>query len=241
MSLFCINLKVHYTAIGRHRGRIAGTILQGAVSDRDYAEATDDSLPKWLDQAKEQLRQEKPDYMPAEAYADAPITPLRFLSLFGRGGPDDMFSRDLSTKELEERLGHLGSLGDGNVLFFFSEDDEYVPHLPLAARELGQRIAAAAGGAEAVFLKGADHAVSSPRVSEHMLTRAKQFLSRLVKIHEPSLCVRYCWTIAKVRRCAVLPDVSSKQLRSDMQLLTLRHIHLAVRSLARSLSLVLLQ
>jgi hypothetical protein len=168
-------------------------------------------------------------------YPDAPITPERFVSLFGRGGADDCFSWDLSPAELAERLQHLrrvgasntnaaipttassgnnigiggnGATSNGNgslrlvgalggasaeegkhqplqehmrrVLFLFSEEDEYVPHTKEEARRLGRRIAAAAGG-EAVFLEGADHAVSSPAAQAEMLRHARPLFEVLAE------------------------------------------------------------
>ena len=100
------------------------------------------------------------------------------------GGPDDLFSSDLTDAELSQRLGHMGTRGqrEGSsqakgyddeawsvepapqhpglkTCFAHSGGDEYVPpHVDVA--KLSQRFVAAAGGssgAEAVILEGASH------------------------------------------------------------------------------------
>ena len=189
-------LQVMYTQVGRHRNRVVGTFLQGAVSDRDFAEANDDGsmLSKWLRHANGLLRDRpensEADFMPREAYPEAPISASRFISLFAKGGADDCFSADLSAAQLKNRLGHLHALSaKGRVIFFFSEEDEYVPHPTKKMHELGMRIAAAAGGAKAVFLKGANHAVSSsPDARDEMLDIARNMLDQLRESMEPP-----CW------------------------------------------------
>lgn len=189
-------LQVMYTQVGRHRNRVVGTFLQGAVSDRDFAEATDGSstLSKWLSHANGLLRDRaensEAEFMPREAYPEAPISASRFISLFAKGGADDCFSADLSNAELQNRLGHLRALSEkGRVVFFFSEEDEYVPHSKEKMHEVGMRIAAAAGGAKAVFLKAANHAVSSsPDARDEMLDIARTVLDQLRESMEPP-----CW------------------------------------------------
>eukprot|EP00750_Incisomonas_marina_P009927 INCI16186.1.p1 GENE.INCI16186.1~~INCI16186.1.p1 ORF type:complete len:470 (-),score=79.69 INCI16186.1:1726-3135(-) len=189
-------ISVMYTQVGRHRNRVVGTFLQGAVSDRDFAEANDDGsmLSKWLRHANGLLRDRpensEADFMPREAYPEAPISASRFISLFAKGGADDCFSADLSAAQLKNRLGHLHALSaKGRVIFFFSEEDEYVPHPTKKMHELGMRIAAAAGGAKAVFLKGANHAVSSsPDARDEMLDIARNMLDQLRESMEPP-----CW------------------------------------------------
>jgi len=67
--------------------------------------------------------------MPRSAFW-APITASRFLSLQDVGGDDDFFSSDLNREEMEDKLGHIGKVGEEyglNVLVAYSGDDEYVP------------------------------------------------------------------------------------------------------------------
>ncbi len=67
--------------------------------------------------------------MPRSAFW-APITALRYLSLFDVNGDDDFFSSDLTDVELHDRLGHVGKLGRETglrALVAFSKRDEYVP------------------------------------------------------------------------------------------------------------------
>lgn len=65
--------------------------------------------------------------MPPEASmftSGHPINASRFASLFCRkGGPDDMFSRDLSDDELEDAVGHMAE--GPPVMLLQGLDDEY--------------------------------------------------------------------------------------------------------------------
>ena len=125
--------------------------------------------------------------MPTNAHPDAPITARRFLSLFAKGGDDDMFSFDLKSVELRRLLGHLERMGPKSSLFIFSLHDEYVPFEPDDVQMLGKRIADAAGkGSTAVFIPSADHAISSLKAQHQMLLHAEKFIDKLYTsgVHE---------------------------------------------------------
>jgi hypothetical protein len=85
-------IALHYARTGRHRTRIAGCLLQGAVSDRQYYRhltrqlVPEGQIDAWLDYANK-LRQSGRGntLMPREAYVDAPITADRFFSLVAPG------------------------------------------------------------------------------------------------------------------------------------------------------------
>jgi hypothetical protein len=60
----------------------------------------------------------------------APITASRYISLHAFGGTDDYFSSDYTDTQLQQRLGHIGSVGKStglNVLVAVSDQDEYSP------------------------------------------------------------------------------------------------------------------
>ncbi|EER07192.1 conserved hypothetical protein [Perkinsus marinus ATCC 50983] len=114
--------------------QIRGCILQGAVSDRDAvdfavkeSEEEQESLLRMRTLAMSLLQKEPGQLMPPEASmftSGHPINASRFASLFCRkGGPDDMFSRDLSDDELEDAVGHMAE--GPPVMLLQGLDDEY--------------------------------------------------------------------------------------------------------------------
>lgn len=121
-------------------------------------------------------------------YGFVPMTASRYVSLFGRGGPDDMFSSDHSDDYLAARLGHMGTRGQRSgrpampelnldaiepvpdhpglrTLFVHSGGDEYVPKT-VDVSALSNRFVTAAGGAEngaeALIIDRATHNLAEP-------------------------------------------------------------------------------
>jgi len=158
---------------GRERERVTGLVLQGPVSDRDYAETVPQAV-KMLSVAQQLLATDVPDaLMPKEAdYCGigAPMTAYRYNSLVGRLGDDDMFSNDLTEAELAQALGHV----QVPCLLAFSHDDEYVP-ANVDKEALGRRIAAAMPRGRPVFLPG-DHALYSEQGQAELLQALEDFL-----------------------------------------------------------------
>ncbi|OUM59187.1 hypothetical protein PIROE2DRAFT_47294 [Piromyces sp. E2] len=94
-----------YVKYGKYKDILSGVILQGAVSDREYAlySKGKDILNKEIEIAKNLVKQGKGHYYMPPEVDDAPITAYRFLSLNDINGNDDMFSTDLS----DEKLGKV--------------------------------------------------------------------------------------------------------------------------------------
>lgn len=148
---------VRLAAVAVGDGRPDGLVLQAPVSDRECFEQREDAQ-EFLQLARERMEQgEEEAIMPREADAcGAPMTAKRFLSLYDKGGDDDMFSSDLTDEELEERLGHLDDLP---TLMVLSEKDEFVKP-GLDAAEHGARLASAAGRrSRAEVIQGGDHSL----------------------------------------------------------------------------------
>ncbi|KAG5176051.1 hypothetical protein JKP88DRAFT_336541 [Tribonema minus] len=118
------------------RKRVAGVVLQAAVSDRDYLA----TLPQTQELVTLARTLPLTALMPREADI-APITAYRYLSLAARGGDDDMFSDDFSQEELKDRLGHMTV----PTLLLASLADEYVP-AGVDVSALVERIAGAMPG-----------------------------------------------------------------------------------------------
>jgi pimeloyl-ACP methyl ester carboxylesterase len=149
------------------RHRVRGVVLQGPVSDRDYMATLPDTaahiaLARSLQPAA---------LMPREA-GDAPITAARYLSLAAAGGDDDMFSADLSSDELQQKLGHMAV----PTLTVCSLADEYVP-AGIDGEAVTKRIAAAMPAPSAwVGIAGGNHELKhhSAELTAHVVQFLKQ-------------------------------------------------------------------
>ena len=129
---------------------IKGIIFHGPVSDREY-EMTFDEYKDNIDLAKKLIKdkqsQNDTNYnenenenenkdenvdkntkelvlMPIDKMHGIAVTAQRYLSLNSKMSKEDMFSSDLTDKELYEQLGHLYNLP---LLIVMCGNDEYVP------------------------------------------------------------------------------------------------------------------
>ncbi|XP_047975590.1 UPF0613 protein PB24D3.06c-like isoform X2 [Salvia hispanica] len=127
---------------------------QAPVSDREYFQ----EAGSMIDLATTMINHDRPyDFMPRKAHPDAPITAYRYHSLHTRNGEDDMFSSDLSDKELKEKLGHMSATPS---LVIYSMAGEHVPQ-HVNKQEFGGRLCRALGGAEMVEIESANHSLSN--------------------------------------------------------------------------------
>lgn len=105
------------------------------------------------------------------------LSARRLLSLAEKGGDDDMFSSDLTHKELSDILGHMASIP---TLFLQSGADEYVPPL-VDIDALTDRMKAAIGdSAESAIFPGADHALNG--YEEEAVNRIVSFCLKLPRL-----------------------------------------------------------
>lgn len=145
-------------ADARVRSLVRLVVLQAPVSDRQGGgsewEAGAAERAQFLRQAEGLIAAGKGDDILTKHHGFVPITASRYASLMGHGGPDDMFSSDLSDAELCDRLGHLNGT---RTLFVHSLADEYVdPNMD--TRALSRRFVSAAGPkASAILLEDARH------------------------------------------------------------------------------------
>lgn len=74
---------MYYAKYGRYKNYLSGIILQGAVSDREYAVFSKgkDTLKNEIIIAKDFVNQGKGNYYMPPEVDEAPITAYRFLSL----------------------------------------------------------------------------------------------------------------------------------------------------------------
>jgi pimeloyl-ACP methyl ester carboxylesterase len=146
---------------------VVALVLQAPVSDRLYVEWTSDSdalsdeiaLAKRLIAAADDDETSEP-LMPRPNLVAGmvPISAERYLSLASRDGDDDLFSADLSDRELAERLEPLRS-ANARVYCVFSADDEYVPP-SVDTGALAKRFEQACG-CKSIVLPGVDHALEA--------------------------------------------------------------------------------
>ena len=158
---------VHFmaTAQAEVRSLVRGVVLQAPVSDRESAALEGGATERaaQLERAERLCAAGRGDEVLCLQHGFVPLSTSRFASLVGRGGPDDMFSSDLSDAELRGRLGHLSAPGL-TTLFAHSMADEYVPR-SVDVELLSRRLVAAAGGsasASRLLLSGAKHNLESP-------------------------------------------------------------------------------
>ena len=154
----------------------AGCILQGGVSDRDWATSVfgEDEMARCVAGARglppEQVLTDaelpstsggnEEDKVQLGRYLETPLSAGRFLSLYAKGGDDDMFSDDLTEADLGSTLHWLRPYP---TLICLSGADEYCVDTMTHAERL-QRFAAAASSASAyvppvrtVIIEGAVH------------------------------------------------------------------------------------
>ncbi|ORX73494.1 hypothetical protein BCR32DRAFT_179394, partial [Anaeromyces robustus] len=91
---------MYYVKYGKYKNLLSGIILQGAVSDREYAMYSkgEKLLNEKINIAKDLVNQGKGHYYMPPEVDEAPITANRYLSLYDIKGTDDMFSTDLSNE-----------------------------------------------------------------------------------------------------------------------------------------------
>ncbi len=168
---------------GGARLGITALILQGGVSDRDYAVASCPDTPAFLLAAQELLASGHPEALMPRDASCAPVTASRYLSLCSRLGGDDFFSADLTSEEVSSRVGVVCC----PVLVVCSGADEYVP-AGVDQAVLGERLLAAMSPLVAPFtadmrrivtIDGADHALSAPAHTAVFVAECEKFLSVL--------------------------------------------------------------
>ncbi len=119
---------------------IHGIILQAPVSDREFLQscispaeyAATMAYAKNFPKGSTSYMQERP----AGTQTKIPITPSRWLSLYGKGGAEDFFSMDLSLSEWEINFSRIIV----PMLVLLSKDDEYYPS-GFDVRKMGDRFA----------------------------------------------------------------------------------------------------
>lgn len=117
---------VYYLQHGRYKASVCGVILQAPVSDREAStlDVEQSGREKYLAQALALVANGQGEEMLPRATLFAPICAERYVSLEKRLGDDDMFSSDLTDRELKQQMGHSQH---SSALLLCSAKDEYVP------------------------------------------------------------------------------------------------------------------
>eukprot|EP00854_Cymbomonas_tetramitiformis_P024653 gene24653-29991_t len=159
------------------RSLVTGCVLQAPVSDREAAALENEDVVGLLHKAERMVAENRAHEILTLHYGFVPITATRYISLFGRLGDDDMFSSDLTDKELQELLSHMSGT---KTLIAFSGGDEYVP-ATVDKAVLVKRIMTAMGdSATAVVLDDATHNLAAPpQAMLTFLSSVKDFLKQL--------------------------------------------------------------
>jgi hypothetical protein len=159
---------------------VAGVVLQGAVSDREYM-ATLRGTAARLAAAEALLAAGRgAELLPRggdEEEDDTPVCAARFVALASLGGADDFFSSDLSDAQLCAALGHVTV----PVLLAPSGADEYVP-AGVDGAALAHRMAGAMHASprvEVCVVDGAPHAPEEPCHVAQLLQAVLDMLRRL--------------------------------------------------------------
>jgi pimeloyl-ACP methyl ester carboxylesterase len=161
---------------------VAGVVLQGAVSDREFL-ATLRATPARLAAAQALLAAGRgAELLPRcgddeDEEDDTPVCAARFVALAAVGGADDFFSSDLSDAQLRAALGHVTV----PVLLAPSGADEYVP-AGVDGGALARRLAGAMHASprvEVCVVDGAPHAPEEPCHVAQLLQAVLDMLRRL--------------------------------------------------------------
>ncbi|PJF17113.1 hypothetical protein PSACC_03062 [Paramicrosporidium saccamoebae] len=152
--------------------RIVAAILQGAVSDRDYLQASLPNYNQILEWAEEQCAAGKPKAIYGEVTFGAPMTAYRMRSLLARLGDDDYFSMDLSVEEKRQKFSRVSV----PIYIVLSAEDEYVvckeKYLTCeqSYKDSCEMIK------EVLMIPDADHALSQPQAQEHLCSLVTRIL-----------------------------------------------------------------
>ncbi|ORX89052.1 DUF1749-domain-containing protein [Basidiobolus meristosporus CBS 931.73] len=167
---------IWYVTNGKLREHVAGCILQGAVSDREYMVHAVADFQKHLDHASRLVQQGKgEELMPREVDPDTPTSAYRFHSLAAHGGDDDMFSSDLSELELAQIYTAVAT----PISIALSGKDEYMDDGIDKASLLAKIQSACPKLAMTTILDGADHAVSQPQAQQEFMRFVGRFIDHL--------------------------------------------------------------
>ncbi|KAL3915314.1 MAG: hypothetical protein SGILL_005713 [Bacillariaceae sp.] len=168
------------------RSKFRLVALQAPVSDREGAEKQKGFAQK-LEHAQALVKEGKGQEMLPRSSHWAPITAQRFVDLSERGGADDFFSSDFTDADLAERLGHVGTHDNLNMLVAFSGSDEYVPShvdsVSLTDRMVEAMNTKCVNGkpvAESVYIKTGNHNLSEgPDDSKMFVDRISEIFERI--------------------------------------------------------------
>ncbi|KND00282.1 uncharacterized protein SPPG_04611 [Spizellomyces punctatus DAOM BR117] len=162
---------------GRLRKQVHAGILQGPVSDNEYALWMDpDGTQRWLQIAEALIADGKDQaLMPREA-DPAPITAYRYRSLYGPNGDDDMFTSTMGA----ERWDRLYAPIECPLLIYLSGQDEYVPPF-VDLHALHKRFVKSRNNPlDCCILDAqANHAIEDPVERDRFCTAVESFLSSL--------------------------------------------------------------
>jgi pimeloyl-ACP methyl ester carboxylesterase len=142
--------------------RIVAAILQGALSDRDYIQATLPNYNQMLEWAEEQCGAGRPNTLYNEVTFGAPMTAYRLRSLMMRLGDDDYFSLDFSAEERRQKFGGITV----PIYIVLGAEDEYAPYKEKYLSCKQSYMDACEMVKEVLMVPGANHAFSQAQAQE---------------------------------------------------------------------------
>ncbi|KAI8338195.1 hypothetical protein BC941DRAFT_396031 [Chlamydoabsidia padenii] len=157
------------------RNKAAAYILQAPASDREYYADEFPAYPEHLKLAIKMREQNRGSEWMPRSISDVPVTADRFFSLYSHGGDDDVFSTDLSDKELD----HLYVNVNQPMILMHGELDEFyrssVPQMVIL-----KRLQKACPAIKRIaVIPGATHKVVDPRAQTVLIDHVTSFIKSI--------------------------------------------------------------
>ena len=163
---------VHYLRQQNIHPKIHRVILQGPVSDREYA-STLESTKDQLNFCYQNRKTNSNEWLPRSLH-QTPLTIQRCLSLNERNSIEDLFSSDLTDEELNNIYANIHL----PILWIWSKQDHYVPdNIREHVCHFVRSRLANKPNSTFVLLENADHAVSQQQDQISMIEHIIQFIS----------------------------------------------------------------
>lgn len=164
---------------------IAGVILHGGISDRDYAQQDWPDYYQLVMESTSQLDCSNEDPLRntmvySKLRNGTAYTFYRLKSLLAPHGDDDFFSFDLSTEYLVNRLSVLTM----PTLVLFNGADEYVPNVAVYEK-LHQVYKNCCPDLHYTIIKDSNHGVSDPYHQKVLLMAIRNFIAKLFNLKIP--------------------------------------------------------
>jgi pimeloyl-ACP methyl ester carboxylesterase len=194
--LLCLNPELCFVLVGFSTGgqdvihflnynlkehqRVIGAVLMSMVSDRDYAENSEDPQFKHLEMATKMIKEGNGNEMmprSADFFEGHPITAYRYHSLISPHGDDDFVSLDLPADYQKQFFSFKTP-----VTIVYAGADQYIPK-NIAINDLVKKMKQFTPVKQIKVIKDADHELSASSSQQEFLNFLEQSIHLFQELH----------------------------------------------------------